>query len=263
MDRRTCLTRLGAVCALALLAPAAFAKAKPKPVPVGPTAAQPVQLATLVTRSARCWVQAGLNIDAAHAQQTMANALRTFEQGFAAFRSRAGGMGQMEKALLVEQRWRIYRMSIAAKPDASAAKRLVSQSDDIARVLNEAAEALQKRMNNEAATLAQRGARGPLQVERMMRMALARRWDVAPADATVQLDGMRADYARWLKEMAAIPTEDNTFPGQVQLAQQQFVFLEGALRAAPDSKEAESVVKLGERVGEASEVVANRVVNAG
>lgn len=242
MDRRTLLAGLGAlVCAPLGAAPAGAAL----PVQAG-------DLGVLAIRVSRLWVQAGADIDRDAALMALTSTARAFEQQFIALSPVASRAGAGALMLGIEQRWRAYRLAWAMRPEPAAARRVLSLGDEVLKQTELTAAKTAPADDRRVSVAVARG-----RAERMLRIAIARQWGVAAPDASIDLDRERAAFTARLDTLAARTAADPAFSADLQLARQQWGFVEPLLGIV-DLATVKRLLPLAQRLTEALESLARR-----
>ncbi|MCL2656102.1 MAG: hypothetical protein FWD62_01565 [Betaproteobacteria bacterium] len=238
---------------LALIAGApALAKPGKAPSPDVGVALVPMRMGLDALRIARSWCQAGLDLEAEAAMLDLGKAAKRFEADSARFRSLAPKLGQQDAVWSFEQYWRVFRAAFVMKPEASGARRVLNVSDDLFNTGRKSSAALAQRFG---AGPAVRAAEGSALVERMQRLAFSRQWGVGAADVPLQIDAERKAFSQLLTELAAQLSTSPTLSSDVQLAQQQWGFLDRALANSGEPNAARNIMRLGRRMNEAMETL--------
>jgi hypothetical protein len=218
----------------------------------------PMRMGLDALRIARSWCQAGLDLEAEAAMLDLGRAAKRFEADYARFRSLAPKLGQQDTALRFEQYWRAFRMAFAMKPEASGARRVLSLSDQLFEIGRTSSAALTPRFGGGPAV---RAAEGAALVERMQRFAFSRQWGVGDADIPLRLDADRKAFAHLLTELAAQLNTSPILSSDVQLAQQQWGFIDRALAKSGEPNAAQNIMRLGRRMSEAMETLLGHLSN--
>jgi len=231
---------------LLLAAPVGAAK---KAAPhVSPLAAinQAGLLAMHAERIGRAWIQMGIAIDTQRAGMQLQQSSRAFEQIYAALDNSVRG----EQMLLIEQRWRAYRMVWAAQPAADGVRRVSSLALDLSeQAVKLVAQLTTSAASNEAQRL-QAGSEMRMLTQRMARLTLTRQWGMAQPDASLQIDQQRKSFATQLSALVADTALPEAARADIELARQQWSFLDQALATPEDLKAATLAANLAERMRE-------------
>ncbi|WP_374399699.1 hypothetical protein [Niveibacterium sp.] len=201
------------------------------------------QLAMHAERIGKYWMQMGVGIDVQRAGLHLQESTRAFDQLFAALSRSVHG----ELMLLIEQRWRVYRMAWGAKPAPEGVRRVASLAQDLGEQgMKLVAQLAKAQAGDEARRLAD-GSEARMLTQRMARIALMRQWSQATPDASLQLDQMRKTFSARLDALNADVGLPDVAKGDLQLARQQWAFLDQALAAKDDLKATTQAVNLAER----------------
>jgi len=201
------------------------------------------QLAMHAERIGKYWMQMGVGIDVQRAGLHLQESTRAFDQLFAALSRSVHG----EQMLLVEQRWRVYRMAWGAKPAPDGVRRVASLAQDLGEQGMKLVGQLAKAQGGDEARRLADASEARMLTQRMARIALMRQWSQATPDASLQLDQMRKTFSAKLDALNADTGLPDTAKGDLQLARQQWAFLDQALGTKEDLKATTQAANLAER----------------
>lgn len=217
-----------------------------KAVPRAPSLAganQAGQLAMHAERIGKYWVQMGVGIDTERAGLHLQASTRTLEQLFAGLDRSVKG----ELILLIEQRMRVYRMAWAARPAPDGARRVASLAQDLGDQGMKLVVQLAASLSADDARRIQTASEARLLTQRMARIALTRQWGLAAPDASLVLDQQRKAFAALLDALNADGGLPDNARADLQLARQQWAFLDQALATRDDLKATTQAANLAER----------------
>ncbi|WP_374514297.1 type IV pili methyl-accepting chemotaxis transducer N-terminal domain-containing protein [Niveibacterium sp.] len=201
------------------------------------------QLAMHAERIGKYWMQMGVGIDMQRAGLHLQESTRAFDQLFAALSRSVHG----ELMLLIEQRWRVYRMAWGAKPAPEGVRRVASLAQDLGEQGMKLVAQLAKAQSGDDARRLIDASEARMLTQRMARVALMRQWSQATPDASLQLDQMRKTFSARLDALNADAGLPDAAKGDLQLARQQWAFLDEALATKEDLKATTQAANLAER----------------
>ncbi|WP_172197668.1 type IV pili methyl-accepting chemotaxis transducer N-terminal domain-containing protein [Niveibacterium sp. COAC-50] len=201
------------------------------------------QLAMHAERIGKYWMQMGVGIDLQRAGLHLQDSTRAFDQLFAALGRSVHG----EQMLLIEQRWRVYRMAWGAKPAPEGVRRVASLAQDLGEQGMKLVNQLAKAQAGDEARRVADASEARMLTQRMARIALMRQWSQAAPDASLQLDQMRKTFSARLDSLNADTGLPDAAKGDLQLARQQWAFLDQALATKEDLKATTQAANLAER----------------
>lgn len=203
-------------------------------------------LAMYAERIGRCWIQMGVGIDTQRAGMQLQQSTREFEQIFNSLDRSVRG----ELMLLIEQRWRAYRMAWGAKPAPEGVRRVSSLAQDLSDQAMKLVAQLAKSQPGDGARRLQGGSEMRMLTQRMARVALTRHWGMAQPDASLVLAQQRKAFSTQLAALVADAALPDNARADIELARQQWTFFDQALATTEDLKAATQAAALSERMRE-------------
>jgi hypothetical protein len=212
------------MAALALPVPSPMAQA----LPDAAARDAPWELAILAERVGKLHVQAGQGMLAARARRSLAEAMRAFDASLAEAAREASGAEVRERYILLALLWQEYRPLASRPATREGARRMAERTEELAWVAFAAARA--SPAQSTAARRAAEAAQGAVLAQRVARLHLLRRWDVRDEGATRELAAAAAQLRAILERLQAEPGNSAAAAAELQVARDQHVFLERALR---------------------------------
>jgi hypothetical protein len=203
-------------------------------------------LAMYAERIGRAWIQMGVGIDSQRAGMQLQQSTREFEQNFASLDRSVRG----EQMLLIEQRWRAYRMGWGAKPAPEGVRRVSSLAQDLGDQSMKLVAQLAKSQAGDGARRLQVGSEMRMLTQRMARLALTRHWGMAPPDLSLLITQQRKVFSSQMATLVADTGLPEAARADIELARQQWTFLDQALATPEDLKAATLATNLSERMRE-------------
>lgn len=257
--------RLGLALLGAATVPSLVYARKAAPAPRHGLATVPGRVGLQALRGARAWLALGLGVDEAASRASLARAISDFERAFGDFRAVAGQFQQGEAALTVPQYWRALKISLSSAPQPAGARSVLGLSESLFGLMGKAGAAFAQGIGTDKARQVAEAQGVAQRVERSLRLALARCWQVAAADAPSTINEDRREIAKWCKEASGLAGDDAVLAGAIQLAQQQWTFLDDALGANvapnPTAAQGAKLVTVGERMGDALASVVSKLAS--
>jgi hypothetical protein len=214
-------------------------------------------LAILSERLGKLHAQAGQGLLAERARRGLTEGSRQFD---ALLRSTAAAATPeaRDSYLLLGLLWKEYRPWIARPATRESARREAERTAELAWVAVNAARAWPAR--SPSASLAAEAAHASVLAQRVARLQLLRRWDVRDDAASRELDRASRQLGATLARLSAEAGNDAEIAAELQVAQNQHVFMERAaheLAAKPAlAAPLEIVAKTGDNILESLQRVA-------
>lgn len=206
-------------------------------------------LAILSERLGKLHAQAGQGLLAERARRGLAEGSRQFDALLRSTAAAASGETR-ERYLLLGLLWQDYRAWLARPATRENARRLAERTEELAWVAGQAARAWTAR--SARAVSAAQAAQASVLAQRVARLQLLRRWDVRDDAATRELAGASLQLRSSLASLRAGAGDDAEIAAELQVAENQHVFLERAvqdLAAKPAlAQPLEIVAKTGDNI---------------
>ena len=184
-------------------------------------------LAILSERLGKLHAQAGQGLLAERARRGLAEGTRQFD---ALLRSTAAAASPdaRDSYLLLRLLWQDYRTWLARPATRENARRLAERTEELAWVAGKAARSWPAR--SERAASAAQAAHASVLAQRVARLQLLRRWDLRDDAATRELAGASLQLRGILSALSAAAGNDAEIAAELQVAENQHVFLERAMQ---------------------------------
>jgi hypothetical protein len=222
----------------------------------------PLRLPLLAERIAKLHAQAGLGILAAKSRRALGDTLRDFDTTLRASAAGATTAEARDNYALLALLWPEYREWALRTPTRESARKLRERNEEVVWVASKGARMLQGESRAAASAAMVRALQAGLLAQRIAKLVLWRRWDLRDEALARELREARENLPRALDALGPTPgasAEDNA---EIQLAQNQWRFMDDALRGAGagagegDARELESIAKTGDNILESMERLA-------
>ncbi|MBB5018140.1 NADH dehydrogenase/NADH:ubiquinone oxidoreductase subunit G [Chitinivorax tropicus] len=212
----------------------------------------------LSQRIVKAYLQLGANVLPEQGRQVLNESMKTFEQQLADLKQAdlpANVDAAIEKE---EQQWKAFRELVSGPVTQVTARKLQSQSDSLLATANEVTLALQDAYGQPSGKFVNLAGRQRMLSQMLSRQYLAKFWGVTQADGDKVIQEARGEFNRNLTQLSATPNLSNTLKQQLDLASQQWVFLDMALTQPHNAGNAQNVVSTSERILEVLDNVTQR-----
>ncbi|GAA5180075.1 hypothetical protein GCM10025771_23720 [Niveibacterium umoris] len=220
-----------------------WAANKKPPAPSLSVLNQAGQFAMHTERIGKYWIQIGVGIDVDRARLHMQDSIQAFERLVALLVRSVRG----EQMLLIEQRARVFRMAWAVKPAPEGVRRISSLGQDLADLGMKLFAQLAQSQPVEGTRRLSDANEARMLTQRMARLALTRQWGMAAPDVSLVIEQQRKAFAARLEALNSDAGLPENARADLQLARQQWVFVDQALATKEDLKAATQAANLAER----------------
>jgi hypothetical protein len=191
------------------------------------TPVQAMRLAALAERIAKLFFQVAQGVLADRSRRALAEAVREFDALLRALVAQPLSGDAREGYLLLRLLWDEYRNWAAKPATRDNARKLADRADEVAWVAARAAPRIAP-----APPLALQAAHAAAMAQRVPRLHFMRRWDARDAALARRAGEAAAELRRTLALLARDARSDAAAVAELQVAENQQVFLEQAMRDA-------------------------------
>ncbi|WP_137937112.1 type IV pili methyl-accepting chemotaxis transducer N-terminal domain-containing protein [Chitinivorax sp. B] len=212
----------------------------------------------LSQRIVKAYLQMGANVLPDQGRQVLADSIKTFEHQLADLKQ--AELSQVVEVAIEheEQQWRAFRELASGPVNQVSAKKLQAQSDLLLASANAVTLALQEAYGQPAGRFVNLAGRQRMLSQLLSRQYLAKYWGIAHADDDKATQDARGEFGRNLAQLSGTPNLTITLKQQLDLASQQWLFLDTALTQPHNANNAQSVVSTSERILEVLDNVVSR-----
>ncbi len=185
----------------------------------------------LSQRLAKSYLQIGQAIDLEHSKNILNSSLALFDRQFVELKAFAPTPENKTVLSDLEKIWLRYKEVLVGRaPNPRDAATLLAASEDVLALAHTATIQLEKVSSSAAGHLVNLSGRQRMLSQRMAKFYQAINWGVAPADAKNKLAVAREEFIDAMRVLSTEPNNTKEIRDELELAQQQWVFFDNALR---------------------------------
>lgn len=195
----------------------------------------------LSQRMAKAYLQIGQAVNVEQSKKILAYSLTLFERQLSELHTIAPTAENRLLLSEIDKVWLSYKQLLSGKaPNQADAKSIMVINEDMLTMTNNATLQLEKHAANPAGKLVNIAGRQRMLSQRMAKFYQAQQWGVAPPDAQAKLDLARKEFIAGMQTLGSAPGNTARINNELALAQQQWLFFDGALRQKGDGKPAQN-----------------------
>ena len=190
----------------------------------------------LSQRLAKAWLAIGQGVEAERAQRILNQSMALFDRQFIELKAYAPTPEIRATYAALEPIWSDYKTAlVGATPERAAAARLLALDARVLALAHQGTVQLEKHSGQALGRLVNLAGRQRMLSQRTAKFYLAQSWKADVPEARKELDTARAEFVQALKVLYEAPEATRSIKGELELAQQQWVFFENALQAGVTS----------------------------
>ncbi len=191
----------------------------------------------LSQRLAKAYLQLGQTIDAERSRKILDASLHLFERQLAELRIFAPTNDNKLVLTEMEKTWLSYKQALVGQtPNQQDARNIMVINEELLAMAQTATVQLEKYSGSTSGQLVNISGRQRMLSQRMAKFYQALQWDVAPADATGKLELARKEFTSGMQILSNSAGNTARIRDELLLAQQQWMFFDGALRQSGDQR---------------------------
>jgi nitrate/nitrite-specific signal transduction histidine kinase len=207
----------------------------------------------LSQRLAKAYLQLGQAIDSERSRKILDASLSLFDRQLAELRTFAPTADNKLVLAEMEKTWLAYKQVLMGKtPNQQDARNIMVINEEILAMAQTATVQLEKYSGSSTAQLVNIAGRQRMLSQRMAKFYQALQWGVAPADAEGKLELARKEFIAAMQTLNNAPGNTARIRDELMLAQQQWMFFDGALHQNGDQRNrqqnASNVATTSERI---------------
>lgn len=227
---------------LALLLSLLAASVSAAPAKARPETSAIVHLALrqpmLGERIAKLYVQVGQGVLAARTTRALPAAIKEFESGLEPLLAGSANAEIREAYLLLALVWREFRVVASRPPSLDNAKKLAEQNEELVWVAEKAARLVLAHSRASGSEVTRAAAELRLLSQRIAKLHLYRHWGLRGDRLALEVAAADAGFRKALALVVQAPGNSPEVNAELQLAQNQYLFLGQAVERLNAGKEA-------------------------
>lgn len=185
----------------------------------------------LSQRMAKAWLAIGQGIEAERAEKVMLDSMALFDRQLVELKAYAPMPDIRQTYVELEPVWSTYKTAlIGNKPDRMAATALLDLDAKVLKLAHQGTVQLELHSGRAVGKLVNMAGRQRMLSQRTAKFYLCACWGVGPANATTELNTARTEFVRALQTLMTAPQATRAIKQELQLAQQQWIFFDHALK---------------------------------
>jgi hypothetical protein len=189
----------------------------------------------LCQRMVKAWLARGLQVMPERADKVLAESMALFDRQLLALTAFAPTAEILATYQRLAPLWQQFRQALSASsPSAAAAPALLALDAQVLALAQQGTQQLELHGGQPLGRLVNIAGRQRMLSQRMAKFQLGRRWQAA-ADAPAQINRARQEFLAALDLLNDAPQATATIRQELQLARQQWVFFDNALRKADNA----------------------------
>lgn len=189
----------------------------------------------LSQRMAKAWLAIGQGAEPARAQKVLSESMALFDRQF--YELKAYAPTSENKALLasIEPLWSEYKgVLVGTAPDRGGVARLLNLDANVLSLAQQGTVQLEQRAGTQAGRLVNLAGRQRMLSQRAAKFYLVVTWQAPVPQAQAEVDTARKEFAQALTQLYDSPEATPAVREELDLARQQWVLFEDALKRGGD-----------------------------
>jgi nitrate/nitrite-specific signal transduction histidine kinase len=186
----------------------------------------------LSQRLAKAYLQVWQKVDPARSQKIIDQSVALFDRQLVELKNYAPSPEIRDTYLQLEKSWSAYKdLLVGSVPSTDGAPKVVSLSDEVLALAHQGTVQLERHSGTAAGQLVNVAGRERMLSQRMAKFYQVLVWSVPVPTARADLEKARAEFLAGMKQLVDAPQNSAAIREELELAQQQWIFFDGALRS--------------------------------
>ncbi len=189
----------------------------------------------LSQRMAKAWLAVGQGAEAARAQKVLNDSMALFDRQFYELKAYAPTAENKSLIASIEPVWSEYKsVLVGTTPDRNAVARLLSLDANVLSLAQQGTVQLEKQSSTPAGRLVNLAGRQRMLSQRAAKFYLVLTWQAPVPQAQAEVEAARKEFSQALTQLYESPEATQAVRDELDLARQQWVLFEDALKRGGD-----------------------------
>ncbi|WP_240636079.1 type IV pili methyl-accepting chemotaxis transducer N-terminal domain-containing protein [Caldimonas tepidiphila] len=189
----------------------------------------------LSQRLSKAWLAVGQGVEVKRAERVLQDSMALFDRQLVELKAFAPTPEIKATYVSLDAAWGEYKTAlVGTAPSQSAAPSLITLDNRVLQLANQGATQLEKHSGQSVGRLVNIAGRQRMLSQRTAKYFLAQSWKAPVSTAKAEVDNARAEFVQALKVLHDAPEANASIRGDLDLAQQQWVFFENAMERGTD-----------------------------
>ena len=193
----------------------------------------------LSQRMAKAWLAVGQGIEAKKADKILSESMALFDRQLTELKAYAPSPDIKTTYSTLDSVWSDYKSALVGKaPDRATAQQVLALEGRVLKLAHQGTVQLEQLSGRSVGKLVNMAGRQRMLSQRSAKCYLSKVWGVAAPDQLKELDVARKEFVDALQTLKNAPETTPAIKGQLEMAQQQWIFFDNALSRAGDTANA-------------------------